>query len=63
MPKVITKEIWGKIYGKENVKIPLPDGMDVNKWGKTRFDMKKFAGSLELLMSRQLLCRTRAMSP
>ena len=43
VPKVITKEIWGKIYGKENMKIPLPEGLDVHKWGKTRIDMKKFA--------------------
>ena len=43
VPKVITKEIWGQIYGKENMKIPLPEGLDVHKWGKTRIDMKKFA--------------------
>ena len=43
VPKTITKEIWGQIYGKENLKIPLPVGLDVNKWGKTRIDMKKFA--------------------
>lgn len=43
VPQVITKEIWGKIYGKENGKIPIPTGMDVNKWGKTRLDMPKFA--------------------
>ena len=42
-PKIITKEIWGKIYGKENVKIPLPDGLDVNKWGKTRIDTSSTA--------------------
>ncbi len=34
---------WGKIYGKENVKITIPDGMSVNHWGKTPIDMKKFA--------------------
>ena len=52
VPKIITKEIWEKIYGKENVKISLPDGLDVSKWGKIRIDMKKFA-SLELRMNRQ----------
>ena len=43
VPQVISKEIRGRIYGKENVKITIPDGMTINQWGKTRIDMKKFA--------------------
>ena len=35
-PQVISKEIWEKIYGKENVRITIPDNMSVEQRGNTR---------------------------
>ena len=34
--QVISKEIWGKIYGKENVRLTIPDRMSVEQRGNTR---------------------------